>query len=122
MNYPDEFDALHKSLINDAKQHPAYANDTETALYGYSEGAEHALEIVRRQGYSKPRIVTTVEELARLGRNAAILAINGAVLVNDGEDDIPWASFAEDALGGPVWIDPIDVKLPATVLHEGDPS
>lgn len=73
-------------------------------------------------GYVKPRTITTVEELDDLGRNAAVLAANGAVLVNDGESDIQWASFAEDAFGGPVWIDPVDVKLPATVLFEPEGS
>lgn len=80
------------------------------------------IDAILAAGYRKPRTITTVEELDDLGRNAAVLAANGAVLVNDGENDVPWASFAEDALGGPVWIDPVDVKLPATVLYVPEES
>lgn len=70
MSYPDEFDALHKSLVNDAKQHPEYANNQVSGLYGYSEGAEHALETVRLKGYRKPRIITTVDELVTFPQGA----------------------------------------------------
>lgn len=69
-------------------------------------------------GYRKPRTITTVEELDALGRSAAILASNGAVWVNDGDSEEPWASLAEDFQGGPVWVNGDGIELPATVLHE----
>lgn len=74
--------------------------------------AEEALEA------AKPRTITTTEELDGLGRNAAILADNGAVWVNDGDTEEPWASLAEDYQGGPVWANSDGITLPATVLHE----
>jgi len=69
-------------------------------------------------GYSKPRTISTVEEIVELGRSAAILAANGTVWVHDGDHAQPWASVVEDTQGGPVWADGIDISLPATVLHE----
>ena len=47
MSYPDEFDRIHKDLVAGARLHEVYAHNTETAIYGYSEGAEHALDSVR---------------------------------------------------------------------------
>lgn len=92
-------------------------------LAGSFESSEieigEATDAILAAGYRKPRTITTAKELGDLGRNAAVLAANGAVLVNDGEDTIPWASFAEDPQGGPVWIDSLDVPLPVTVLQEG---
>ena len=71
-------------------------------------------------GYRKLRTITTVEDLDALGRISAILASNGAVWVNDGDTEEPWASLAEDFHGGPVWVNGDGIELPATVLHEGD--
>ena len=75
-------------------------------------------EAIHAAGYRKPRTITAIEELHDLGRNAAILAANGTVWVNDGDHAQPWASVVEDPQGGPVWTDGEDIHLPATVLHE----
>ena len=66
--YPDEFDHLHKDLVRGASGHPAYRDNTETALYGYSEGAEHALDSVRiRLNRIKAQALREVaDELAQL--------------------------------------------------------
>ena len=68
---------------------------------------------------TKPRTITTVEELDALGFGAAILHANNGVLVNDGDPlGGSWVSLAEDVRGGPIWLDASDVALPATVLYE----
>jgi len=54
MSYPDEFDRIHKALVKDAQQHPVYRDNTESAIYGYSEGVEHALDTMRIKGYRLP--------------------------------------------------------------------
>jgi hypothetical protein len=72
-------------------------------------------------GYRKPRTITTAEELDALPFKSAILDSSGAVLVNDGDTEDPWASLAEDFHGGPIWTSSAYIALPATVLHEGKP-
>ena len=68
MSYPDEFDAIHKDLVRGASMHEVYAHNTETALYGYSEGAEHALDTIRlRLNRIKAQALREVaDELAQL--------------------------------------------------------
>ena len=68
----------------------------------------------------EPRQVTTVEELDALRKNAVIMQPGGTVLVHDGQVEDPWASYAEDPFGGPIWTSSAYVTLPVTVLHEGD--
>jgi hypothetical protein len=77
-----------------------------------------AVQRILAAGYRRPRVVTTVEELDVLGRNAAILEPDGSVWVNDGQIEDPWASYAEDPFGGPIWTSSSHITLPATVLHE----
>jgi hypothetical protein len=69
-------------------------------------------------GYRKPRTITTIEELDNLGRGAAIVEPGGAVWVNDGQSEDPWASFGEDPFGGPIWTDSSRITLPVTVVRE----
>lgn len=70
--YPDEFDQLHKDLVADAATRPEYTEatprDRTSALYGYSEGAEHALDSVRlRLNRIKAQALREVaDELAQL--------------------------------------------------------
>lgn len=73
VGHRDELDEIHSRLLSDAKQHSTYANDEESALYGYSEGAEHALDTVRLLGYTKPRTVETFDELEALADGSAVL-------------------------------------------------
>ncbi|MDQ0241235.1 hypothetical protein [Arthrobacter bambusae] len=117
MSYPDEFDAIHKSLVNDAKRHPEYASNA-SALYGYSEGAEHALDVVRLKGYFKRRTVSTIDELDALLQGDA----NVALMDEDG-------MILQNLAGG--WATPISTRFTSsetvhrgfgpdfTVLHEG---
>lgn len=74
--------------------------------------AEEALEA------AKPRTITTVEELEALGKFSTIMEPNGSVWMNDGHPEDPWASFAEDPYGGPIWTDSARITLPVTVLHD----
>lgn len=71
-------------------------------------------------GYRKSRVITTTEGLDALPTRSAILSANGAVWVNDGDTEDPWASLAEDFHGGPIWTSSEYIDLPATVLHEGN--
>ncbi|WP_284984252.1 hypothetical protein [Arthrobacter sp. efr-133-TYG-118] len=66
MSDRDELDAIHAHLLADAKRQPEYANNQVSALYGYSEGAEHALDVVRLKGYVKHRTITTTAEVDAL--------------------------------------------------------
>lgn len=77
-----------------------------------------AADAILAAGYRKPRTIADVEELDVLGTNAAVLAANGAVWVNDGDCTEPWACVTEDPQGGPVWADDDGIQLPAIVLHE----
>lgn len=47
MTKRDDLDRIHRSLLMIAKQQPEYANNEVSAIWGYSEGAEHALDMVR---------------------------------------------------------------------------
>ena len=69
-------------------------------------------------GYSKPRIIESVADLNELGRMATVIDAHGSAWVNDGDHAQPWASFAEDPQGGPIWADGGEIHLPVTVLHE----
>jgi len=82
---------------------------------------QHAASIILAAGYSKPRTITTAEELDALGWKATVLDANGCVWVNDGDTLDEWASLSERNLqGGPIWRGSADIALPATVLHEGE--
>lgn len=116
----DELDEIHSRLLADAKDHPTYANDEESAIYGYSEGAEHALDTVRLLGYQKPRTVTTPEELRELPDGSVLMSgdrirrYSGAIWrVRDG-----FVSRVGKELDGVTpfryFVDP----LPVTVIHE----
>ena len=52
--HPDRLDDLHAQLLADARQQPDYAAGAVTSISAYSEGAEHALDSVRLQGYTLP--------------------------------------------------------------------
>ena len=77
MNYPDEFDAIHKGLVTDAAKRPEYTGatirDRASALYGYSEGAEHALDSVRLRlnrikAQALREAADEIERLKQIGR------------------------------------------------------
>lgn len=115
-NYPDEFDAIHKALVNDARERPEYQNPE--VISGYSEGAEHALDTIRIKGYVLHRKVSSIEELEAIGFGAAVLDSRRTVWVNDGDSLDQWASLSENSQGGPIWRCSVDIELPATVLYE----
>ena len=70
-------------------------------------------------GYSKPRTITTAEELDALTQRATVLDGNGHVWTNDGDTLDQWGSVSDpEAYGGPKWLGSADLALPATVLHE----
>lgn len=71
-------------------------------------------------GYSKPRTITTAEELDALAQRATVLDGNGHVWTNDGDTLDQWGSVSDpETYGGPKWLGSADLALPATVLHEG---
>ncbi|MBT2537232.1 hypothetical protein [Arthrobacter sp. ISL-69] len=80
--------------------------------------AEVTAEAILAAGYSKPRTVTTVEELDALPV--------GSVLI-DGDGDIcqrlrtGWRAVIDERCGNPWLTDTLEVDLPATVLHEARP-
>jgi hypothetical protein len=78
VNARDELFAIHGRLFADAKLQTEYANNEVTALYGYSEGAEHALDTVRALGYVKHRTITTIEELDALLDGTVIMSRYGS--------------------------------------------
>lgn len=82
-------------------------------------GKEKAADAILAAGYSKPRTITTAEELDAMGWKATVLDANECVWVNDGDTLDEWASLGErDPQGGPIWRGSADIALPATVLHE----
>lgn len=81
-------------------------------------GERAAKEILDR-GYARPRKLTLFSELDAMGFGSAILDRYETVWVNDGDTLDQWASLAENHEGGPIWKTSYDMKLPATVLHEG---
>lgn len=118
MNARDELFAIHGRLFADAKLQAEYANNEVTGLYGYSEGAEHALDTVQALGYVKHRTITTVEELDALGFQAVVRDAEDYVLERWGEpEEHMWATPMNSA-----WIRSAEVTLPATVLYEPEPQ
>lgn len=117
MSARDELADLIASVTIDTKSgdvlrvHP----DGETPVF---EGDQRTADALMAAGYTKPRAITAVADLSELGRTATVLDASGCVWVNDGDHAQPWASFAEDPQGGPVWADDGELALPATVLHE----
>lgn len=81
--------------------------------------AGYAADAVLAAGWSRPLVVSSVEELDALGRSSVIVDANGFPWVNDGDTEEPWASFNEDFQGGPLWVNADALNLPATVLFEG---
>lgn len=68
------------------------------------------------KGYTKPRIITTVEELDALPEGSVILT-------NGGEDSAQKDGEGEWYLwGGNFGLDSEDIFLPATVLHTPEPT
>ena len=71
-------------------------------------------------GYSKPRTITTAEELDALGRGASVLDAGQNVWTNDGDSLDQWGCVHHDDYPvSLVWRGSADVALPATVLFEG---
>ena len=68
-------------------------------------------------GYSKPRTITTTEELDALGFQAVVRDAEDYVLERWGEpEEQMWATPMNSA-----WIRSTEVTLPATVLYEPQP-
>lgn len=57
---------MHRSLVAMAKERPEYQPGAESALYGYSEGVEHGMEILIANGYQKMEYARSVEDLMAL--------------------------------------------------------
>jgi len=117
MSTEDELHALHQPLVEDARQYPDYHDNAVSAIYGYSEGVEHALVTVWNKGYRKPRTITTVEELDALAEESVVRSADGYVYESQHLVDAPY----------PVEWHPCGVaesykshviELPATVLWE----
>jgi hypothetical protein len=90
--------------------------------FGEPNGIAAMKQMLSEFGYMRPRTITTTEELNALGRMATVLDSHGAVWVNDGDHAQPWASFAEDPQGGPIWSDGEELALPATVIYSPEAS
>ena len=110
----DELLKLHAPLTMGAQKQPEYRDNTESALHGYSEGVEHALDTVWAKGYRKPRAITTAEELDALPDGSAIL---------DGSGDVAqklsgWWHFPETSPMGPSKVLKYSSTVTVTVIHE----
>lgn len=115
MSHQDALDALHASLLADVKAQPDYAAGAVPSISAYSEGAEHALDTIRAQGWRPPvRVIETAEDLKTVYEGAVLLdrfgevwsvdAMTGRLFtITDGNDD----TYDDD-----------DIELPATVIHE----
>lgn len=112
MSARDELLKLHAPLTMGAQQQPEYRDNTESALYGYSEGVEHALDTVWAKGYRKPRTITTAEELDALPDWSAILDSSGDVA----QKLSGWWHFPETSRMGPSKV--LKYSSTVTVLHE----
>lgn len=66
--FPDQLDAIHASLLADVRRQEDYVYARVHPVNAYSEGAEHALEIVRLRESQKPAAAGLVdrEVLARV--------------------------------------------------------
>lgn len=74
----------------------------------------HATKALQELGYTKPRLVATVEELAALPFESVIRDAEGHVLERWGEpEENLWATVMVGA-----YIPRGDIALPATVLYE----
>lgn len=69
-------DVMHKGLCTDIKGRPEYRDNTVSAIYGYSEGVEHALETLRLKGAYIPEQIDTVDKLEALPDGAVLLDEN----------------------------------------------
>ncbi|MET0993142.1 MAG: hypothetical protein ABWY20_03250 [Mycobacterium sp.] len=82
---------------------------------------DDAAAAILAAGYSKPRTITTVDELDALGRGATVLDVLGDVWTNDGDAENQWGSVtAGEPYGGPQWCGSSNILLAATVLYEGE--
>lgn len=76
--------SFHKSLVNVARERPEYQDGQESALYGYSEGVEHGMEVLIASGYQRVEYARTVDDLkalpagASIFDNAAVFTVNAA--------------------------------------------
>jgi hypothetical protein len=101
-------------LADDLQQY-ALTHDRD----GSKTWADYA-DAILAAGYSKPRTITTLEELDALGLGATVLDVLGDVWTNDGDDEDQWGSVtAKEDFGGPQWYGSSDILLAVTVLHEG---
>lgn len=115
MSAQDDLLNLHGPLCSDAQKHHVYRDNTETAIYGYSEGVEHALDTVWAKGYRLPRTIREHygdEGIESLRCGSVILAgITTSTLQSDGTWLDSWGST----------YDFYELNLPATVLYEPTP-
>jgi hypothetical protein len=102
------------------------SNERDELIYviiaANGEQDEELADAILAAGYRKPRTITAVEELDALGLRSTIIDADGEVWVNDGDSLDQWGSVTHpESYGGPKWIGPADVALPATVLYEPQP-
>lgn len=123
MSARDELLNLHGPLTSDAQKRPEYRDNTETAIYGYSEGVEHALDTVWAKGYRLPRVITTVGELDALPMGSKVVSVGFEWTKNYQTSHAPGYEAERE-----VWFNiyddfetSADFTLPATVLHEPAP-
>jgi hypothetical protein len=63
---------MHRSLVSIASDRPEYQPGKESALYGYSEGVEHGMEILLANGYQKMEYARSVDDLTALAVGVSI--------------------------------------------------
>jgi hypothetical protein len=104
--------ALHSPLVDDIRSRPEYRDGTVDAVYGYSEGVEHALSTVWAKGYRlHHRTVTTYEEVRALRTGAVVQDDAGDVARKLGYGE--WVATGLDENVNDTWL-----ALPAAVLLE----
>jgi hypothetical protein len=108
--------ALHSPLVHEIKSRPEYRDNTETAIYGYSEGAEHALSTVWAKGYRlHRRTITTYDAVHELGAGAVVQDDSGDVARKLGPGEWIAAGVEEHLNDG--WL-----TLPVVVLQDPEPD
>lgn len=77
----------------------------------------HGTQALADLGFRKPRTVGSIKELDTLPAATVVMSANGAYFGKTHADASYWNRIGAEGPFHPGWI-----KLPATVLHEGDAS
>lgn len=109
---------FHRSLVDMAREQPEYQPGRESALYGYSEGVEHGMEVLVANGYRKAEYARTLEDLKQLPPGVSIFDGTTAFTVSAASPCTvrTWVG-APDAGWFPETAEAATTHLPAIVLR-----